>query len=249
MQLLIVHHDAEVGEQLGRMVSDYTPHHCDLVENDAAALRWAEEHTRCRLLLAQLDGPGINGLHLAGLFGEIFPGLQTLFLPAYAAAEQRFKIAETKVFPEPIDGERLLAAIEAATALNAIPADLFDVTDVLQMCCLSRRSGAVQMVKLAETGVVFLGNGRIVHAETAAASGLGALREIVGWGLVEFAYDPYLTARETISAPWDEALSDSVGSDGKKDRDIPQSKLDQSEKREAPVRPARRGFFGALKRN
>jgi hypothetical protein len=37
MQLLIVHDDAEVGEQLAGMVADYTEHAADLVENDAAA--------------------------------------------------------------------------------------------------------------------------------------------------------------------------------------------------------------------
>lgn len=56
MQLLIVHDDAEIGEQLMSMLKDYTAHQCDLVESDAAALRWAREHARCGLLLAQLEG-------------------------------------------------------------------------------------------------------------------------------------------------------------------------------------------------
>jgi hypothetical protein len=37
MQLLIVHDDAEVGEQLAGMVADYSEHACELVESDAAA--------------------------------------------------------------------------------------------------------------------------------------------------------------------------------------------------------------------
>jgi hypothetical protein len=36
MQLLIVHHDAEMGGQLVQMVRDYTAHDCDLVGSDAA---------------------------------------------------------------------------------------------------------------------------------------------------------------------------------------------------------------------
>jgi DNA-binding response OmpR family regulator len=66
MQLLIVHDDAEVGEQLVGMVHDYSEHQCDLVESDAAALKWAREHARCGLLLAQLEAPGIDGLTLGG---------------------------------------------------------------------------------------------------------------------------------------------------------------------------------------
>jgi hypothetical protein len=38
MQLLIVHEDAEIGEQVMSMLKDSTTHQCDLVESDAAAL-------------------------------------------------------------------------------------------------------------------------------------------------------------------------------------------------------------------
>jgi DNA-binding NtrC family response regulator len=147
MQLLIVHDDAEIGEQLMSILKDYTAHQCDLVESDAAALRWAREHARCGVLLAQLERPAVDGLTLGGSLSEIFPGLQTLFFPAYPAAEQRIEIAKTRVFPEPIDGERLLEAIETAAEAGPEAPDCFHVLDVLQMCCLSRRSGAVQIVK------------------------------------------------------------------------------------------------------
>jgi DNA-binding NtrC family response regulator len=155
MQLLIVHDDAEVGEQLTNMLQDYTPHQCALVESEAAALRWASEHARCGLLLAQLEGPAVDGLALGGSLSEIFPGLQTLFFPAYPGTEQRLEIAKTKVFPEPIDGERLLAAVETAAAAGPNAPDLFHALDVLQMCCLSGRSGAVQIVKGASSGIVY----------------------------------------------------------------------------------------------
>ena len=49
MQLLIVHRDAELGEQLVRMVKDYTRHECDLVGSDAAALDWGRRHAKCAL--------------------------------------------------------------------------------------------------------------------------------------------------------------------------------------------------------
>src|SRR2546430_5052822 len=44
MQLLIVHDDAEVGEQLAGMVTDYTEHDADLVASDAAAQQWTRGH-------------------------------------------------------------------------------------------------------------------------------------------------------------------------------------------------------------
>ena len=249
MQLLIVHDDAEVGEQLAGMVADYTEHTCELVENDTAAQQWAQKHAHCELLLAQLEGPGVDGLTLGGSLSEIFPGLQVLFLPAYPAADQRLEIAKTKVFPEPIDGERLLEAIEGAARAEADAPDLFHVLDVLQMCCLSKRSGAVQMVKEAQSGIVYLRDGRIVHAEAAVTRGTEALLEIASWGDIEFAYDSSERASETISLPWDEALLQaSVRAKKGQAGETARATFETPSAPEEPP-PKKRGFFSALRRS
>ena len=151
----------------------------------------------------------VDGLGLGGSLSEI-SGTPVLFLPAYRAAVQRLEISRTKVFPEPIDGERLLEAIEKAETVEEGAPDLFHVLDVLQMCCLSKRSGAVQIVKESQTGIVYLRDGKIVHAEGAVTRGTEALLEIAGWGEIEFAYDSSIRAAETISMPWDEALVQAV---------------------------------------
>ena len=204
MELLIVHRDAELGEQLVQMVKDYTEHECDFAGSQPAALDWGRRHARCALLIAQLESEGLDGLAVGGALSEIFPGLQTLFLPPYPANEQRLLIADTKVFPEPIDGEGLLAAIARAETSVGGAAELFHMADVLQMCCLSRRSGAIQMVKEDKSGIVYLRNGAIVHAETIVGRGKDALLEIAAWKYVEFAYD------KTVRPPV-ETITESVG--------------------------------------
>jgi CheY-like chemotaxis protein len=209
MQLLIVHRDSDLGEALVQMVKSYTRHHCQLVTSDASALEWARRHQRCDLLLTQLEAEGINGLTLGSALSEIFSRLQVLFFPNYTAAERRLEIAESKIFPEPIEGDDLLAAIERAENTSSDAPDLFHVVDVLQMCCLSRRSGAVQMVKDEKNGLVYLRNGKIVHAETTMARGRDALVEIVAWKFVEFAYERSVRPPlETITVGWDEILID-----------------------------------------
>jgi CheY-like chemotaxis protein len=211
MQLLIVHRDPEMGEALVQMVKSYTRHHCQLVPTEAAAMEWGRHHQRCDLLLTQLESEGINGLTLGSALSEIFSGLQVLFFPNYAAQARRLEVADTKVFPEPIEGDDLLAAIERAEKTPTDGPDLFHVIDVLQMCCLSRRSGAVQVVKDGRSGLVFLGSGRIVHAETTVARGHDALLEMVAWKYVEFAYERSVRPPlETISSAWYEALIDAV---------------------------------------
>lgn len=207
MQLLIVHHDAEVGEQLVQMVKEYTEHHCGLANSERAALDWARGVPRCSLLITQLHGENINGLNLAATLSDTFAGLQTMFLPDYSAEEQRLDIPGTKTFPEPIDGEKLLSAIARAETQRQSGMDLFHALDVLQMCCLSERSGAVQLVKGSQTATVFLLSGRIVHAERGTARGAEALYELVPWEAVEFAYDYSVRAPvQTIQTPWHEAL-------------------------------------------
>ena len=250
MQLLIVHDDAEVGEQLAGMVADYTEHECDLGASDAAAQQWAQKHARCDLLLAQLDGAGVDGLTLGGTLSEIFPGLQVLFLPGYPASEQRLEIGRTKVFPEPIDGERLLEAIESAAGAEPGAPDLFHVLDVLQMCCLSKRSGAIQVVQEEHSGIVYLRDGKIVHAEGATTRGTQALLEIAGWGEIEFAYDESVRAAETILTPWDEALVQAVIQHQKEKAGAEEPPVFQPSSEVEPVAsPKKRGFFGALRRN
>jgi hypothetical protein len=210
MQLLIVHRDAELGGQLVQMVNDYTQHDCDLVQSAVAAMQWARDHSRCALLFTQLDSV-IDGLSLGGSFSEIFPGLQTAFLPAYPASEQRLAVEETKVFPEAIDGDNVLALIDRVGNAGPGALDLFHVVDVLQMCCLSRVDGAVQAANGDETGIIYLRGGQIVHAEHERALGKEALLEIVSWRFVEFGYDRTLRPpAETIRAPWDAALIEAL---------------------------------------
>lgn len=211
MQLLIVHDDAEVGEQLVQMVKEYTEHHCGFANSDAGALDWARGVTRCSLLVTQLRGNGVDGLTLGGSLCEIFAGLQTMFLPAYSATEQRLDLNHTKIFPEPIDGERLLNAIARAEEQRQTGMDSFHALDVLQMCCLSGRDGAVQLVKGSKTALVFLKSGNIVHAERGSTRDAEALFEIATWEAVEFAYDQYVRApAETIRMKWHEALIGAV---------------------------------------
>lgn len=207
MELLVVHRDAELGEQLVQMVKDYTAHQCDFAGSYVAAIDWGRRHSRCRLLITQLEGEDLDGLNLGAALSEAFPGLQTLFLPPYPASEQRLVINQPKIFPEPIDGELLLDAISRAEGASAGAPDLFHVVDLLQMCCLSRRNGALQMVKANRSGIAYLRGGQVVHAETTAERGRDAMREMVNWGLVEFAYDKTVRPPvETITARWDELL-------------------------------------------
>jgi len=208
MQLLIVHAEAEIGEGLSAMIREYSAHTADYAATEETALDWAARGYD--LLLLQLESAQIDGLALADSLGAISPAAQIFFLPGYALAEQRLEIAQTKIFPEPIDGERLLQAIERVAKLTDAP-NAFNPVDLLQMFCLSGKSGAVRLTAGEELGVVFLRNGELRHAVTAQAFGLPAIYEMTQWGPSTFSYDANASpAEQTIDIGWDAALIEVV---------------------------------------
>ncbi len=246
MQLLIVHHDAEVGEELVRMVTDYTEHHCEYASSGADALEWARSAARCSLLISQLDGEGVNGLSLGATMSDMFAGMQTMFLPDYVATEQRVEVPQPKIFPEPIGGQLLLDAIARAEAQRQTGMDLYHPLDVVQMCCLTLRSGALQFVRASKAAVLFLRSGNIVHAESEAARGAGALAEIATWDAAEFAYDYAMRAPvETIKQPWDSAVAAAVAT--RRDEAVASIEPGRPAHTTGEAKPGRRGFFGARK--
>ncbi len=193
------------------MVKAYTAHECELVRTDIEAFAWADAHPHCDFLLTQLEADTIDGFALGGNLSERFPKLQTAFFPAYRASEQRLEIRDTRIFPEPIDGERLLAMLQQAETFALERGDVFHPADILQMCCLSRKGGAIQMVSSGRSGLVFLRKGKLTYAEADGLKGHAALLEIIAWNYVEFPYDSSLRpAAETISGRWDEVLIDAV---------------------------------------
>jgi Domain of unknown function (DUF4388) len=212
-QLLIVHHDAEIGRQLVGIVKEFTGHDSTLTSSESETLVWLrrQAQARPRILFTQLDGPGFDGFSLGAILSESFAGLQTLFLPPYTAMQVRIEIAGSKIFPEPIDGDRLIATIERSVRMRWDAPDWFHVVDVVQMCCLARRSGALQVVRGSRVGAIYLREGEIIHAETHGVTGYPAIVEMVSWGEIEFAYDRAMSATtETLRGRWDQLLSDAL---------------------------------------
>jgi hypothetical protein len=104
-------------------------------------------------------------------------------------------------------------------------------------------------VKREQSGIVYLRDGKIVHAEGSATThGREALLEIAGWDNIEFAYDSEARAPETISMSWDEALVQALvrSKEGKQEEAMP---VPTGPEPVEPPRPRRRGFFAALRRN
>ena len=44
--------------------------------------------------------------------------------------------------------------------------DQFDLVDIIQLCCISKRTGRLQIARGGERGVLYLRGGQIIHAVT-----------------------------------------------------------------------------------
>jgi hypothetical protein len=81
------------------------------------------------------------------------------------------------------------------------------IQDVIQMSCLSLATRAVHVDGDGGQGVLFIGGGQVVHAETATARGEDALFQILAWKEGRFGIeDGRHPPEETITRIWQSAL-------------------------------------------
>lgn len=99
----------------------------------------------------------------------------------------------------------------------------FGLPDIVQTCCLTKRTGRLQVSRGAQRGVIYVVNGEIVHAQAGERRGETAVYEIVGWSGGQFSFDDGLRPNtHTVRANWQQLLVESTrrrderggGSDG-----------------------------------
>lgn len=89
--------------------------------------------------------------------------------------------------------------------------DQFQLVDIIQMCCLSRRSGRLQISKGIESGVIFLRDGNMIHAVTGELEGEHAVYKIISWDFGQFSFeDGLLPDRQTIQVGWEHLVMEGV---------------------------------------
>lgn len=89
--------------------------------------------------------------------------------------------------------------------------DQFQLVDILQMCCLSRRTGRLQISKGVESGVMFLADGNMIHAVAGEREGEEAVYKIISWDFGQFSFEEGLEPdRQTIASAWEHVIMEGV---------------------------------------
>ncbi len=89
--------------------------------------------------------------------------------------------------------------------------DQFQLVDIIQMCCLSRRTGRLRLSKGVDKGVIFLQDGNIVHAASGNLTGEQAVYRIIDWDFGEFHLDEGIESeQQTIKSGWESVIMEGV---------------------------------------
>ena len=105
--------------------------------------------------------------------------------------------------------------MEANESVNGISGRLenFPLLDVIQMACIARRDGRLEIRHKAETGNVLLERGQIIRVETGKSLGEEALLEILCWETGRFVFSAMHFNRlveRNIQGSWEHVLMEAV---------------------------------------
>ncbi|MFQ3578244.1 MAG: DUF4388 domain-containing protein, partial [Verrucomicrobiia bacterium] len=89
--------------------------------------------------------------------------------------------------------------------------DQFQLVDIIQMCCISRRTGRLRISRGVANGVLYLRGGNFIHALAGQYSGVEAVNEIVSWHSGQFQFEDSVSPdEETISGGWEHVLMEAL---------------------------------------
>lgn len=89
--------------------------------------------------------------------------------------------------------------------------DQFELVDIIQMCCVSKRTGKLSIAHKADRGVIYLKSGQIVDAVNGPLEGEEAVYEIIGWSAGQFNFEDGLQPdSQTVHGGWEHLVMEGV---------------------------------------
>ncbi|GEM_PF-2537739 len=87
----------------------------------------------------------------------------------------------------------------------------FQLHEIIQLCCLSQRTGSMSVSKGTQSGVIYFYEGQIVHSVCGDLEGEPAVERIVAWKSGQFTIaDGIIAERRTIDTDWNFLILESM---------------------------------------
>jgi len=169
------------------------------------------------LVISDIRMPDINGLDLLVKIKKDYPDTKVIIMTAYGSsdvqkeANRRGSLYYVEKPFEISDIRKII--IDLIGKKKGFQGKVFglQLTDIIQMNCLSRVTTALTFTKDSEKGVIYLNEGEIVHAECGEEQGTDAFYKIMSWQEGEFVSNiGIVSPLQTIHQSWEHLLVEAM---------------------------------------
>jgi YesN/AraC family two-component response regulator len=169
------------------------------------------------LVISDIRMPDINGLDLLVKIKKDYPDTKVIIMTAYGSsdvqkeANRRGSLYYVEKPFEISDIRKII--IDLIGKKKGFQGKVFglQLTDIIQMNCLSRVTTALTFTKDSEKGVIYLNEGEIVHAECGEEQGTDAFYKIMSWQEGEFVSNiGNVSPLQTIHQSWEHLLVEAM---------------------------------------
>jgi DNA-binding response OmpR family regulator len=169
------------------------------------------------LVISDIRMPDINGLDLLVRVKKEYPQTKVIIMTAYGSADvqkeanQRGSLFYIEKPFEISDIRKII--IDLIGRKKGFQGKVFglQLTDIIQMNCLSRLTTALVITRDGEKGVIFFNEGEVVHAECGDQKGTEAFYKILSWQEGEFVSNiGFIPPIQTIYQNWEHLLVEAM---------------------------------------
>jgi YesN/AraC family two-component response regulator len=187
-----------------------------IANNGREAIHLLNEN-KIDLVISDIRMPDINGLDLLVNIKKEHPQTKVIIMTAYGSsdvqkeANRRGSLYYVEKPFEISDIRKII--IDLIGKKKGFRGKVFglQLTDVIQMNCLSRLTTALTITRNEEKGVIYLNEGEIVHAECGEQKGGEAFYKILSWQDGEFVSNIGVTPQiQTIYQNWEHLLVEAM---------------------------------------
>jgi len=175
------------------------------------------EKNRIDLVITDIRMPDINGLDLLVKIKKDHPETKVIIMTAYGSADvqkeanQRGSLYYVEKPFEISDIRKII--IDMIGKRKGFQGKVFglQLTDIIQMNCLSRLTTALIITRDGEKGIIYLNEGEVIHAECGEKKGADAFYKILSWQEGEFVSNiGFVPPAQTIYQNWEHLLVEAM---------------------------------------
>jgi DNA-binding response OmpR family regulator len=175
------------------------------------------EKNKIDLVITDIRMPDINGLDLLVKIKKDYADTKVIIMTAYGSADvqkeanQRGSLYYVEKPFEISDIRKII--IDLIGKKKGFQGKVFglQLTDVIQMNCLSRLTAALIITRDGEKGIIYVNEGEVIHAECGEKKGTDAFYKILSWQEGEFVSNiGFIPPVQTIYQNWEHLLVEAM---------------------------------------